>query len=157
MQLSRTVKDSRLCLQYYFATDKAKIEGTQMSPEHFSSQANKNRRDRIVLFSAILSCAHKGINKTELMYKVGLSSIQFDKYIPVLVGCGLLEVSNHRKRVVYMTTEKGRRFVDKYGILIKLLELGIKDDRAWIQTANAVLASRLPRRAEPNMSNHSMI
>jgi predicted transcriptional regulator len=128
-----------------------------MSHEHFSSQTNKNRRDRIVLFSAILSCADKGINKTELMYKVGLSSVQLDKYIPVLVGCGLLIVFNGGKRVIYVTTEKGRRFVDKYGILIKLLELGIKDDRAWIQNTNAVLASHLPRRAEPNMSNHSMI
>jgi len=125
-----------------------------MSDEHSSSQTNGNRRDRIVLFSAMLSRADKGVNKTELMYKVGLSSLQFDRYIPILVGCGLLEVLNHRKRAVYMTTEKGRRFVDKYGILIKLLELRINDNPAWIQTANAVLASRLPRRSEPNISNH---
>ncbi len=113
---------------------------------HISSQTNKNRRDRIVLFSAILSCADKGINKTELMYKVGLSSMQFDKYIPVLGGCGLLEVSNHEKRAAYLTTEKGRRFVDKYGILIKFLELGIIDNPAWILTASGVRASCLPRR-----------
>lgn len=125
-----------------------------MSDEHSSSQTNGNRRDRIVLFSAMLSRADKGVNKTELMYKVGLSSLQFDRYIPILVGCGLLEVLNRRKRAVYMTTEKGRRFVDKYGILIKLLELRINDNPAWIQTANAVLASHLPRRSEPNNSNH---
>jgi predicted transcriptional regulator len=125
-----------------------------MSDEHSSSQTNGNRRDRIVLFSAMLSRADKGVNKTELMYKVGLSSLQFDRYIPILVGCELLEVLNHRKRAVYMTTEKGRRFVDKYGILIKLLELRINDNPAWIQTANAVLASHLPRRSEPNNSNH---
>jgi len=125
-----------------------------MSDERSSSQTNGNRRDRIVLFSAMLSRADKGVNKTELMYKVGLSSLQFDRYIPILVGCGLLEVLSHRKRAVYMTTEKGRRFVDKYGILIKLLELRINDNPAWIQTANAVLASRLPRRSEPNISNH---
>jgi predicted transcriptional regulator len=126
-----------------------------MLEEHISSQTNKNRRDRIVLFSAILSCADKGINKTELMYKVGLSSMQFDKYIPVLGGCGLLEVSNHEKRAAYLTTEKGRRFIDKYGILIKLLESGIKDNPAWIQTTNAFLASPLPRRLQPDTSNHS--
>ncbi len=122
---------------------------------HISSQTNKNRRDRIVLFSAILSCADKGINKTELMYKVGLSSMQFDKYIPVLGGCGLLEVSNHEKRAADLTTEKGRRFIDKYGILIKLLESGIKDNPAWILTASAVRASCLPRRLQPDISNHS--
>ena len=126
-----------------------------MSDEHFSSQTNGNRRDRIVLFSAMLSRADKGVYKTELMYKVGLSSVQSDRYIPVLVGCGLLEVFNRGKRAVYMTTEKGKRFVDKYDILIKFLELGINDNPAWIQTANAVLASHLARRSEPNVSNHS--
>jgi len=93
-----------------------------VSDKHFSSQAKRNRRDRLVLLSAMLSRAAKGVCKTELMYKVGLSSAQIDKYIPVLVASDLLEVFNHTKRAVYRTTEKGKSFVKILDTLVKLLD-----------------------------------
>jgi predicted transcriptional regulator len=70
----------------------------------------------------MLSCAARGVGKTELMYKVGLSSAQLDKYIPALVRSELLEVSNHKKRALYKTTDKGRSFLDIFDTLIKLLD-----------------------------------
>jgi len=84
-------------------------------------QLRGNRRDKFVIMSVMLSCASKGVGKTELMYKVGLSSAQLDKYIPALVKSDLLEVSNHTKRARYKTTEKGRSFLDIFGTLVKLL------------------------------------
>jgi predicted transcriptional regulator len=93
-----------------------------MSDKHFSLQAKGNRREGLVLWSAMLSRAAKGVCKTELMYKVGLSSAQFDKYIPVLVRSNLLEVFNHLRKVVYRTTEKGKNFVDIVDTLVKLLD-----------------------------------
>jgi predicted transcriptional regulator len=81
-----------------------------------------NRRDRLVIISVILSYAAKGAGKTELMYKVGLSSAQLDKYIPALVRSELLEVSNHKKRALYKTTDKGRSFLDIFGTLVRLLD-----------------------------------
>lgn len=81
-----------------------------------------NRRDRLVILSAMLSHAAKGVCKTELMYKVGLSSAQLDRYVPALVKSELLEVSNHSKRPVYRTTDKGRSFLDIFDTLVRLLD-----------------------------------
>lgn len=85
-------------------------------------QVRGNRRDRLAIISVMLSYAAKGVGKTELMYKVGLSSAQLDKYIPVLVKSELLEVSNHTKRALYKTTDKGRSFLDIFDTLVRLLD-----------------------------------
>jgi len=92
-----------------------------MLEEHFPLEVEGKRRDRLVLFSAMLSRADRGVNKTELMYKVGMSTAQLDKYIPVLVRSNLLEVLNHSKRCVYKTTEKGRDFLEAFGRLVQLV------------------------------------
>ncbi len=75
-----------------------------------------------MILSAMLSHAAKGVCKTELMYKVGLSSAQLDRYVPVLVKSELLEVSNHSKRPVYRITDKGRSFLDIFDTLVRLLD-----------------------------------
>ena len=85
-------------------------------------EARGNRRDRLVILSAMLSYAVKGVHKTELMYKVGLSSAQLDRYIPVLVRSELIEVCNHTKKAVYRTTEKGRSFLGIFDNLVRLLD-----------------------------------
>jgi predicted transcriptional regulator len=85
-------------------------------------QVRGNRRDRLAIISVMLSYAARGVGKTELMYKVGLSSAQLDKYIPVLVKSELLEVSNHTKRALYKTTDKGRSFLDIFDTLVRLLD-----------------------------------
>jgi len=85
-------------------------------------EAKGNRRDRLAIISAMLSYAAKGVGKTELMYKVGLSSAQLDKYIPVLMKSELIEVSNHTKKAIYRTTNKGKSFLGIFGALVKLLD-----------------------------------
>jgi predicted transcriptional regulator len=85
-------------------------------------QVRGNRRDRLVILSAMLSYAAKGVCKTELMYKVGLSSAQLDRYIPVLVRSELLKVFNHTKKALYQTTDKGRSFLDIFDTLVSLLD-----------------------------------
>lgn len=85
-------------------------------------QVKGNRRDRLAIISAMLSYAARGVGKTELMYKVGLSSAQLDKYIPVLMKSELIEVSNHTKKAIYKTTNKGKSFLDIFGTLVKLLD-----------------------------------
>jgi predicted transcriptional regulator len=89
--------------------------------QSLSLQAKRNRRDKLVIISAMLSYAAKGVCKTELMYKVGLSSAQLDKYIPALLRSELLEISNHSRKPVYITTDKGRSFLDIFDTLVKLL------------------------------------
>ena len=85
-------------------------------------QLTGNRRDKFLIMSTMLSYAAKGVGKTELMYRVGLSSAQLDKYIPALVRSELLEVSNHTKRALYKTTDKGRSFLDIFDTLVRLLD-----------------------------------
>ena len=92
-----------------------------MSGEYFSSRAKVKRRDKLAILSAILLHADKGVYKTELMYRVGLSSAQVGKYIRMLVRPELLEVSKDSK-TVYKTTKKGRRYVDVFCTLVKLLD-----------------------------------
>jgi predicted transcriptional regulator len=93
-----------------------------MLNQYLHLQVRGNRRDKLVIISAMLSYAAKGVCKTELMYKVGLSSAQLERYIPVLVRSELLEISNHSKKSVYTTTDKGRSFLDIFDNLVKLLD-----------------------------------
>lgn len=86
------------------------------------TQARGNRRDRLVILSEMLSYAARGVGKTELMYRVGLSSAQLDRYIPVLVKSELLEITNHTKKAVYTTTDKGRSFLETFDNLVSLLD-----------------------------------
>lgn len=87
-------------------------------------QIKGSRRDKLVLISDMLYHATKGegVCKTELMYKVGLSSAQLERYVPVLVKAKLLEVSNHTKKAVYRTTRKGKDFLDAFNRLVKFLD-----------------------------------
>ncbi len=98
------------------------MSNSSMLDERLFMQARGNRRDRLVILSAMLSYAARGVCKTELMYKVGLSSAQLDRYIPVLVRSELLEVFNHSKKAVYRTTDKGRSFLDTFDTLVRLLD-----------------------------------
>jgi predicted transcriptional regulator len=93
-----------------------------MLNQYLQLQARGNRRDKLVIISTMLSYAAKGVCKTELMYRVGLSSAQLERYIPVLVRSELLEISNHSKKSVYTTTDKGRSFLDIFDNLVKLLD-----------------------------------
>lgn len=85
-------------------------------------QVKNNRRDSLRIISDILLCAVKGVRKTELLYKTGISSAQLDKYAPMLIRSELLEISTQKKRRVYRTTIKGKSFLDVFNILAKLLD-----------------------------------
>ena len=82
----------------------------------------KNNRDYVLIVSDILFCAARGVKKTELMYKVGLSSTQLEKYVILLIKADLLESSNEDKKLLYKTTVKGKDFLVVFGELAKLLD-----------------------------------
>ena len=71
----------------------------------------RNRRDPFIIISDILFLATTGVKKTELMCKVGLSSEQAQKYLPLLSKSELLEESREKKGIVYRTTKKGKSFL----------------------------------------------
>jgi predicted transcriptional regulator len=80
------------------------------------------RRDSIIIVSEILSCAVKGVKKSEIMYKVGLSSAQLKKYVQFLLISQLLVVNNHDRRPTFETTAKGKSFLETLEIINKLLD-----------------------------------
>jgi predicted transcriptional regulator len=84
-------------------------------------QAKRTKRDRFLIISAMLSHAGRGVCKTQLMYKVGLSFSQVEVYLQVLLRSELLEVSNYRRKSVYRTTEKGKSFLCVFDTLVSLL------------------------------------
>lgn len=80
------------------------------------------RRDRFVIISNILLLAISGMKKTELMCKAGLSSDQLEKYLPMLFRSELLETSREKRRIMYITTEKGKSFLQTFEELAKMLD-----------------------------------
>jgi len=55
------------------------------------------------------------------MYKAGLSSAQLRKYVRLLFRSELLKLSNRKKRIIYVTTAKGKHFLETFVELIRLL------------------------------------
>jgi len=80
------------------------------------------RRDSIIIVSEILSCAVKGVKKSEIMYKVGLSSAQLKKYVEFLLMSKLLVENNHYHRPTFETTAKGKSFLEALERINKLLD-----------------------------------
>jgi predicted transcriptional regulator len=86
-----------------------------------SISQTKGNRDRFSIFSDMLTSAMGGIRKTEIMCRVGLSSLQLHKYLDVLTKYGLLDVQILKKTATYRTTPKGKSFLDAFGTLVEHL------------------------------------
>ncbi len=85
-------------------------------------QTKSGRRDRISIISDMLLCAVEGTSKTEIMYKVGLSTAQLNKYMHTLVKSELLETFKQERVTIYKTTTKGKSFLEAFDTLVKLLD-----------------------------------
>jgi predicted transcriptional regulator len=79
-----------------------------------------HRRDTIVILSQILSCAVNGAGKCQIIYKVGLSSAQTNKFLQLLLKSELLTTSDGTGKVEYRTTVKGKSFLETFDVLTKL-------------------------------------
>jgi predicted transcriptional regulator len=86
-----------------------------------SFSQTKGKRDRFSIFSDMLTCAIGGTRKTEIMCRVGLSSLQLHKYMDVLTRYGLLDVQILKETATYRTTPKGKSFLEAFGALVEHL------------------------------------
>ena len=86
-----------------------------------SFSQTKVNRDRFNIFSDILTCAIGGTKKTEIMRRVGLSSLQLRKYMDVLTRFGLLEVQILGETVTYRTSPRGKSFLETFDTLVEHL------------------------------------
>ncbi len=74
------------------------------------------RRERLQILWEIMQCGTKPVNKTNLMYKVGLSHFQTEQYLGFLISRGFLAKQN----AYICTTEKGKQFLS---LLIELADM----------------------------------
>ncbi|MEM5790931.1 MAG: winged helix-turn-helix domain-containing protein [Candidatus Aenigmatarchaeota archaeon] len=81
---------------------------------------NGKRRGELDIINNILKCSLKFTGKTEIMYKANLSFSQLGKYLNLLTSAALL-VEKNDIRVEYRTTEKGKKFIEKYEEIEKIL------------------------------------
>ena len=73
------------------------------------------RRDRLFIIADILKAARKGIPKTEVMYKAGLSFAQLTGYLSLLLRLELIEIATKNGKSFYKTTAKGNRYLKLSG------------------------------------------
>jgi predicted transcriptional regulator len=64
--------------------------------------------------ACILEHSNVGARKTRLIYRCNLSVAQFNKYVEGLIEGGLLEKRRENGVQLFVTTEKGREFLQDY-------------------------------------------
>lgn len=67
-------------------------------------------RDSLSIFAAILNAANSGTSKTRIMIEANLSFSLLEKYLPVALKAGLVQILDNK----YSTTEHGYSFLREY-------------------------------------------
>jgi predicted transcriptional regulator len=93
---------------------------------HELAENTRRHRDRTFIVADILKAARKGVPKTEIMYKPGLSSAQSKEYLSFLVGLDLVEVTSKRGKLIYKTTAKGMSYMKGYEEIRRLMQQSTK-------------------------------
>jgi predicted transcriptional regulator len=91
--------------------------------------SKRQYRSRIRITADILEIAKVGSRKTRIMYQGNLSFDLLQKYLDMLVNYDLLEVNNGPEKT-YVTTEKGKEFLEDYQELRKYSERAEAKKRA---------------------------
>jgi predicted transcriptional regulator len=80
-----------------------------------------NRSRLGIIYQILLICHNDLMSQTRLMYKANLSYFQLKKYVPTLTAKNLLQETLHDGKKTYMTTARGRHFVEAFRDLTQLL------------------------------------
>ncbi len=87
------------------------------------SKLPAKRRSYLDVIYDILSIAVNGVKKTQIMYGANLSYSQLISYLNFTLSSGLLSaMKGDGNEELYLTTEKGLRFLREYEKLRELLE-----------------------------------
>ena len=87
------------------------------------SEDGVKNRGRGEIIALILEVATHGTNKTKIMYSAYLSSAQLKDYLSFLQTSGLIKQEKGGES--YKTSEKGRRYLQKYRELDEMIETEI--------------------------------
>ena len=80
------------------------------------------RRDKLGIVSEILEIAKEGTLKTQIMYKANLSFTQLNGYLKFMLKTTFLKKFTARGKTMYVATEKGLDFLQRYCELTELLK-----------------------------------
>ncbi len=76
-----------------------------------------NYRGRLDIIADILNVASREAKKTQIMYQANLSYKVLQKYLAEVLHASLVHFEDSRQ--CYLLTDKGRRFLDAYGLYSK--------------------------------------
>ena len=85
-------------------------------------RCRKPYRDRVAVVAEILEMTREGVQKTSVMYKVGMSSVMLNRYIWLMMNARLVETTLLNSKVVLRATERGKEFLHHCREIIELLE-----------------------------------
>jgi predicted transcriptional regulator len=97
---------------------------SQMAPNESRSLMGSGNRESLDIMNLILNVCLSGTMKTHIMYRCNLNSKQVHEYLEVLLGHGLIESNESpMRRMIYRTTERGRKFIKSYAELMEVFGL----------------------------------
>jgi len=82
---------------------------------------DNNRRSRTEIIASIITLAQKGISSVKIHKKSRLNSEQVKRYLEELTRSGLIRIEQVNGIKVYITTEKGNKYLRQYFTLKKML------------------------------------
>ncbi len=83
-------------------------------------------RGWLEIIDLILAVCEKGALKTHIMYKCNLNSKQIQQYMDFVMSRGLIVKTQEDEdphRSIYVTTERGRKFIQAYNELADIFAL----------------------------------
>jgi predicted transcriptional regulator len=96
---------------------------TTVVPSEARNILGFGNRESLDIIDLILLVCMNGTMKTHVMYKCNLNSRQVQDYLELLQKFRLLEKQEgEERRMVYKTTERGRRFIKAYAELFEILD-----------------------------------
>ncbi len=88
----------------------------------WGSNPSAKRRDKLFIMAEILEIAREGTLKTQIMYRANLSFTQLNEYLGFMLKNNLLALIIRNDKDVYVATEKGMDFLQRYREIGELLK-----------------------------------
>jgi predicted transcriptional regulator len=82
----------------------------------------KPYRDRVAIVAEILGVAYGGVQKTSVMYKVGMSSLMLNRYLRLMMKAKLLDVTLMDNKMALKATDRGKEFLHYCQEIVDLLD-----------------------------------
>jgi predicted transcriptional regulator len=96
---------------------------TPRGKHNMNDRLRKPKRDKIAIVAEILERARGGVQKTNILYGVGLSSLVLNRYLDLLINAKLLNIVILNDRPVFKATERGAQFLHHCLEVIDVLEI----------------------------------